>query len=182
MELKERKIYDYINNNKLEIEQLVNDYTKYIYAMINKMSVVFTKEDIEEIISDVFFIVWNNQDKLNINNNMSAYIRGVTKNLIKQKYRHIRINDNITDFEEKLISLSDLERDFYESEENKSILNELKKLKLEDKHIFIQYYYYSKSIKEICILYNMSEAKVKSKLFRTRKKIKKTLKERGGRF
>lgn len=56
---------------------------------------------------------------------------------------------------------------------------ELEKLKDIDKQIFIEYYYKDKSIKKISTLFNMSETKIKSKLFRIRKRIKKSLKGRG---
>ena len=46
----------------------------------------------------------------------------------------------------------------------------------EDKEIFLSYYYDERSIKEIAIIFNFSEAKVKSRLFRIRKKLKKSFK------
>ena len=179
MEVKDEKIYSYISKGKLEIEQIMKDYTNYVFAIIKKSYAQFSKEDIEEIASDVFLILWNNQNKLDVNNSMSAYIRGITKNLIKQKCRNIRINDDITDYEEELISLSNIELNISEQEENKAIMKQLEKLKPEDRDIFVLYYYEDKPIKEICKIHNMSESKVKSKLFRIRKKLKKTLKERG---
>ena len=179
MEVKDEKIYSYISKDKLEIEKIMKDYSNYVFAIIKKSYAQFSKEDIEEIASDVFLILWNNQNKLDINNNMAAYIRGITKNLIKQKRRNIRVNDNIIDYEEELVSLSNIELDISEQEENKIILKQLKKLKPEDRDIFMLYYYEDKTIKEICKIHNMSESKVKSKLFRIRKKLKRILKERG---
>ena len=49
----------------------------------------------------------------------------------------------------------------------------------EDKDMFLLYYYFSKSIKEISKDLNCSEFKIKSRLFRIRKKLKANL-ERGG--
>ena len=52
-------------------------------------------------------------------------------------------------------------------------------MKQEDKDIFIFYYYSSRTIKEIANMLNITENKVKSRLFRIRKKIKKELEKRG---
>ena len=52
-------------------------------------------------------------------------------------------------------------------------------MKEEDKNIFIAYYYYSRSIKEISSDLKISELKVKSRLFRIRRKLKKVLEQRG---
>jgi len=178
--LNNQKIYNYIDDNKLNIQKVMNDYTNYIFSIIRNDYINFSDEDIEEIILDVFFTLWNNQSKLDINKKMSSYIAGITKNLIKKKYRSNRkINENIDDFEDKLIDFSNIELSFIQRERNKIINDELNSMKTEDKNIFIKYYYYEKSIKEIADNFNMSESKVKSKLFRIRKKLHKALKKRG---
>lgn len=171
-------IYMYMNSSKLDIEKVMLDYTGYIYTIV-KNAGNFSKEDIEEIVSDVFFALWNNQEKLDINRKMSIYLWGITKNIIKKKFRNIKINDNIEDFEENLISKEDIIISSSRDEINTIIINELNKMKSEDEEIFIKFYYYSKKIKEISIELNITEAKVKTKLHRIRKKIKERL-EKGG--
>lgn len=173
------KIYSYMIDNRLNLEKVMNDYTNYIYAIIRNDYTNFADEDIEEIILDVFLTLWNNQNKLDINKKMSSYIAGITRNLIKKKYRQKKINENIEDYEEKLIDFSNIEISFIQREKNTIINNELSSLKPEDKDIFIKYYYFEKSIKEIAIYYNISESKVKSKLFRIRKRLHSVLKKRG---
>lgn len=179
MNVKYRKIYSYLSNDILEIEEIMKDYTNYIYTIIRNTYIKFSNEDIEEISLDVFLTLWNNQNKLDINKDMSAYIAGITKNLIKKKLRKNIINDNIEDYEEELIDTNNVEFVFSKNEKNKLIFDELTKMKIEDREIFIEYYYGEKNIKEISKIFNISESKVKSKLFRIRKKIKKILKEMG---
>lgn len=179
MEVKNRKIYNYMSNNILKIEDIMNDYTNYIYTIIRNSYVNLPDEDVEEIVLDVFLTIWNNQSKLDINKKLSSYIVGITRNLIKKKYRDYITNDNIEDYEEQLVDLTNIELIFSKNEKQKVILNELEKMKKEDKEIFIQYYYEERNIKEISKIFNVSESKVKSKLFRIRKKLKKVLNGRG---
>ena len=110
---------------------------------------------------------------------MTAYIAGITKNLILKKARKQKNLENIDEYQEKLANTQNIELDYLESQKNKFIINELEKIKKEDREIFIQYYYEERKIKEISIMFKISESKVKSKLFRIRKKIKKNLKEGG---
>ena len=173
------KIYNYMIDNRLNLKKAMNDYTNYIYAIIRNDYTNFTDEDIEEIVLDVFLTLWNNQNKLDINKKMSSYIAGITRNLIKKKYRQNKISENIEDYEERLIDFSNIEISFIQREKNTIINNELNSLKPEDKDIFIKYYYFEKSIKEIANYYNISESKVKSKLFRIRKRLHRVLKKRG---
>lgn len=179
MEVKDKKIYDYIRNNELQIEKALKDYTNYVYTIIRKACSKLPKEDMEEINLDVFLTLWKNQNKLNTNNNMSSYIAGITKNLIKQKYRLIKTNDNILDYEEHLISTLNIELVHSKNEQNAIIVNELKKLKDEKRSIFISYYYENKSIKQISSLKKLSESKIKTELFRIRRKLETALKKKG---
>lgn len=175
-----KKIYSYIIENKLLIEDLLNDYSNYIYTIIRN-SCNFNEEDIEEIVLDVIMTVWKNQNKLDINKEMSSYIAGITKNIIRKKYRDLKSFEFIDDYENNLIDISDIELQFIDKEKNSYIEKQLSKMKPIDKQIFINYYYDNYSIKTISNLYDMSESKIKSKLFRLRKRLKKVF-EKGGMF
>ena len=179
LEIKNRKISTYIEHDKLLTEKVIKDYMNYIYTIIMNAPVNLSQEDIEEIFIDVILTLWKNQNKLDINKSMSAYISGITKNLIKYKCRQKNFYLNIDDYEEQLSDLKNIDIAIEENEREKIISNELETLKEDDRTIFIEYYYSEKSIKEISIIFNMSESKIKSKLFRIRKKIKKALKKGG---
>lgn len=179
MEKVNDKIYNYIKNNELKIEEIMEKYNSYIYTIINHFPINFSKEDEEEIILDVYLTLWNNKEKLDINKSMTAYIAGITKKLILKKSRKQKNLENIDEYQEKLANTQNIELDYLESQKNKFIINELEKMKKEDREIFIKYYYEERKIKEISIMLKISESKVKSKLFRIRKKIKKNLKEGG---
>ena len=48
-----------------------------------------------------------------------------------------------------------------------------------DKGIFLDFYYYSKSINDIAKKYNISEDSAKQRLYRIRKRIKKEIQKNG---
>ena len=78
-------IKNYIRNNKLQLESIINDYSNYInYIIKNNAHFNFSSEDIEEICSDVFFAIWNNQSKIKSDYKLSNYIYGITQNLMKK--------------------------------------------------------------------------------------------------
>lgn len=173
-------IKDYKENEELNIEQIVKDYSGYIYKIIdNSSKIFFSSEDIEEIISDVFFILWKNKEKLDTEKQLSSYIAGITRNLIKQKNKKFKTFVDIEDYIEKVDCNIDLEKDYEYQERIDLLSNYLNKMKQDDKDIFKLFYYSGKSIKEIAIIMNLSEFSVKSKLYRTRKKLRNKL-EKGG--
>lgn len=81
MELK-----DYIQNNELNLDRIVDDFSAYVRTIINNMvGNNLSYEDKEEILSDTFFVLWKNR-----NNNilsLDSYIAGIAKNLVKEKLK-----------------------------------------------------------------------------------------------
>lgn len=169
-------IYEYLEKDELNIELIMKEYTNYIFTIIKNSSNNLIPEDIEEIISDVFLTIWNNREKLDIEKELSPYIAGITKNLIKKKYRDNKTYENIEDYEEKLISIEGIDLYYEEEERNEILIKNLELLKPEEQRIFMMFYYEDKKIKEIAQVLDVSQSKVKMKLYRIRKKLKQSLK------
>ena len=171
----ENTIYMYIKEDMLDIDKIINDFSGYLYTIIQNTG-SFKKEDIEEIISDTYLILWNNQYKLDLDKKLSSYLVGIVKNLIKQKYKVFNNSyENIESYEDVLITNEGLDVVIENNEVNRKIIELLNKLKEDDKEIFYEYYFYSRKIKEIAIENNISESKVKIILHRTRNKLRKEL-------
>lgn len=157
-----KKIKQYIANQQLDIDSIINEFTPYVFVMIRNSNYHFNNEDIEEIASDVFLTIWKNSNKLDINKEISPYIAGITKNLILKKNREIKCqNANIDEFENLLYSKNDVIVQVENNDRNTIILKEIANMNKEDKEIFIYYYYYANGIKEIAKKLDISEKKVK---------------------
>lgn len=169
-----KEIKYYIKNNELDLEKIIDEYLPYIATIINNMSKDrLNNEDKEEIASEVFFILWKNKNKLDINKNLSSYIAGITKNIVKQYLRKIQINFNISDYENSLYSYDKI--DFIDNslEEISKIERKLENMKEIDQKVFLDFYYSSKSIKDIAKEQKISVFSVKQRLYRIRNKIKR---------
>ena len=178
--MKNRKIKEYIFNNELDLEKIINDYSSYIGTIIDNMSKrTISNEDKEEIASDVIFILWKNNYKLDIEKSISSYIAGVTRNVVKEYLKKRKVTFDISDFENSLVSFDEIKLLDESVEEIINIEKKLDSLKEIDKKIFIDFYYSSKSIKDIAIKNNMTEFSIKQRLYRIRKKIKKEVKKNG---
>lgn len=166
----------YIENNDLNIKQIVLDYTNYVYKIIINMSKeILTNEDIEEIISDVFFAIWKNEIKLDKNALLKPYIAGVARNIIKNKLRNVKVTEEITEMYRDNLEIDDV---IEGREEYEIISNEINKLG-EDGKIFMLYYYKGMRAKEIANRMNLTEFNIHTKLHRIKKKLKIVLSERG---
>lgn len=174
--IEERLIEKYFKNNELNMRKVVDDYYNYIGTIIKNFQNV-TPEDEEEIISDVFFIIWNNKEKLDWKLKFSPYIAGITKKVIYKKYNQNRISKLIYDgFEDDIIDNFNIEKLLEEKEINDCILSNLKSLGEKEYLVFTKFYYEDKKVKDIAKDLEMSVSSVKTTLHRTRKKVKEFLK------
>ena len=174
-ELKDLKqLENYYKNNEIDMDQIIEDFTPYITTIINNgTNDKISFEDKEEIFSDTFFILWKNRDRLNINISLNSYLAGITRNLIKEKYRKAKIIYDISDFENDTINYVNM----YENDRELifDVEQKVKGLKDIDIKIVNLFYYSSISIKDIAKKLNISALNVKTRLHSIRKKIKKEL-------
>ena len=172
------QLENYYKNNEIDIDQIIEDFAPYITTVINNgtdNSLSF--EDKEEIFSDTFFLLWKNRNRLNINVSLKSYLAGITSNLIKEKYRKLKIVYDISDFENESLNCINM----YENDRELiyDVEQKIKGLKDIDNEIINLFYYSSMSIKDIARKINISELNVKTRLHRIRKRIKKEL-DNGG--
>lgn len=178
--MKKEILKDYLIKEKLDIDKLLNDFYGYVYIIVkNGVSIHITDQDIEEIISDVFIAIWKNSSKLSNTIDIKAYLAGISKNVIKNKYRKNELNVSISEYEEKIVDISNLEKRVEENEQNVIIKNTLKTLKNEEYNAFIMFYYEAKTTKQIAEKLKCTVGKVKVILHRVRKKIKRNLEDGG---
>lgn len=151
--MKKEVLKDYLVKGKIDIDKLLDDFYGYVYIIVkNGVSIYIIDEDIEEIIYDVFIAIWKNSNVLSNTTDIKAYLTGTAKNIIKNKYRKPEINFSISDYEEKIIDNSNLEKIAEENEKNIIIKECLKNLKEEEYKIFIMFYEVNK--KKKIILYH----------------------------
>ena len=174
------KIKHYICNNELDLEKIINDYSAYVGTIIDNMSrYTISNEDKEEICSEVFFILWKNTYKLDINKILSSYIAGITRNIAKDYLKKNKILYDVSDYENSLYSNDKIELLDNNIEEISRIEKKLDSMKEIDKKVFLDFYYSSKSIRDIAKEQKITEFSVKQRLYRIRNKIKKEVKGNG---
>lgn len=174
-----KQIRNYFIDNELNVKQIVNDYSRYVLTIVKNMTKDFlSDEDVEEIISDVFFAIWKNQKNLKKDMPFKPYLSTVTKNIVKNKLKSNKNLFNLLELQEDIKSNFNVNLILESQEESEIISKELDKMK-DDAKIFIMFYYYGKKVKEIAKELGYTEFNINTKLHRIRKKIKKALEERG---
>ncbi len=174
-----KELNDYIIDGKIDMDRIIDDYTPYLRTIIqNMIGDKLSNEDKEEIVLDTFFILWKRyKEKISINS-LSAYLAGVSRNLVKEKIKKLRYTIDIRQCE-NLIEFGSIDIYIQDREEIDELCSKIKNLKEIDIKIVNLFYYDSKLIKDIARELKISEMNVKTRLHRIRKKIKNELKKGG---
>lgn len=75
---------DYVSYNKLFV-CYYGKLCQYVYSILEN------KEDAEDIVQELFLIIWNNREKIDVKENVSAYLYRMAKNL---SLNHLKGNVN----------------------------------------------------------------------------------------
>lgn len=131
-----RIIINYIENQELNIEKIMEEFTPYVYKIVLNKNLKINEEDTEEIVSDVFLAIWKNKDNLDKSKSISSYLAGITHNLCAKKLRNnneiINVEEYQNIYEDKTIS-----NIVENTEKNNIIISELENMKKEDRDIFM---------------------------------------------
>ena len=176
--MKDKLLLKLKKHDEKALQAVIEQYSLLVATVVNNISKSsLTKEDIEETVADVFVTLWNNADKVQ-EGKLKGYICCIarTRTLNKIAVNRNKAVLNIDDYDPKDdFSIAD-------ETEKKDIHRELreiiKEIELPDREILIRYYYYYQTVSQISEAMGINIETVKSKLRRTRNKIKAKLIER----
>lgn len=152
-------------------------YGRLCYGIAD--GILHCKEDSEESVNDTYMAVWERIPPENPEH-FSAYLCGIVRNVSLKKYEYKnaqkRNEGRNTPLEELENVLPDPSRDALcalESRELGEAINAfLRTLPREDRNIFIRRYWFFHKTRQIAADFSCTESRIKSILFRTRKKLR----------
>lgn len=169
------------NGNQKSLGKLIDKYYNYVFTIVYSIvGKITATEDIEEICADVFVSLWNNADNIDpAYKEIKPYIDAIARNTAKNRLKAIKSIDLPLDEEIIIIDSNEVEKEVLHDELSQ-ILNEcVSNLKEPDREIIIRYYFFYEKVKDIADELNINESTVKTKLFRSRNKLKNMIIERG---
>ena len=174
----------YWQRKELAILETQKKYENYLTKIA--YNILCDAEDSKESVNDTYLRAWNSMPP-NRPDILSAYLAKITRRLsidiFRKKHSQKRFGsqyaDSLSELEESL-SGGDSTRQTVDVHLLAEAINRyLRSLSLEARNIFICRYYFSDSIKDISSYLHISEAKIKSSLFRSRSGLKIFLEKEG---
>lgn len=164
------------------LKEIMDRYTNYARTVVRNFSRgTLSEQDIDELCSDVFFSLWQHRESLDEKIGFRSYLSAIARNAVKDCFKSAKPHiENIKDISELEIPDGFSVEDAAQLHEMLRCLDKgLEQLPEEEREIFARYYFYGESTPKIAGKMNIAESTVRSKLSRTRNKLKEYLTERG---
>ena len=142
-------------------------------------------EDVEECVNDTYLALWDTIPPATPAP-LSAFAAKITRNLAMKRLEYLSASKrnaeaalSFEELSECLCTQDDFSQVMEQQALRQAITDFLESQDAESRCIFLRRYFFFDSVKEIALRYGMSQSKVKSKLMRTRNKLKDYLIQEG---
>ena len=165
------------NGNQKSLEKLMDKYYNYVFTIIyNIVRESATIEDVEEIAADVFVKLWNNRNKLDPKyKSIKPYLASISRNTTINYLKTMGDIELPLEEDFLILDIDGVEEKILDKELSKMLNQCIKELEEPDREIIIRYYFFYEKVKDIAVKLDMNESTVKTKLFRSREKLKNML-------
>ena len=153
---------------------MIDTYNPYVSTIVyNIIGVTMGSSEIEEIVSDTFYILWINAHCVQ-RGKVKAYLAAVARNKAKE---YLRKCGREVPLEEDIILVADDDpaHEITEQEQARFLREAVLAMPFPEWEIFYRYYYYYQPVAAIAEEMGINLSTVKTKLHRGRKKLKEIL-------
>lgn len=142
------------NREKNSIDEAIRIYTPYLSTVLYHMTGnSLPKEDIEEIVADVFVVLWKNTGRIDLQKGtLRSYLAVVARNFALKRINFMEENFHNNYVWETVMSLGE-----------------------PDSEIFVRRYKFDEKIKDISKAMGLNISTVKTRLSRGKRKLRKML-------
>ena len=166
------------------ISQTDKKYGRYCYSIA--YNILTNKEDAEESVSDTYMTAWSTIPPRRPSV-LSTFLGKITRQIAIDRWRERSASKRgggevtlaLEELEECIAGHQNLEMEFERTELLRAYVKFLDTLPVTERRVFLCRYWYVDSIDSISEKFGFSQSKVKTMLYRTRKKLRKALWEEG---
>lgn len=163
------------------LDESIQRYGRYVSAVVsNIIGAAMTLQDVEEVVSDVFFDLWRQSAQVrpgHLKGFLSHVARNKAVNKLRQQKRELSLEED--ELFHPQSPQPPLEETMSQQERAGAVRRALEQMGEPDREIFLRHYYYCETVSAIALELDMNSSTVKSRLARGRSKLKALLLEGG---
>ena len=167
------------SDDESAIYTVSGEFSGYVLTVIrNFSSGTLSPQDMEELCSDVFFKLWQHRKDLDESFGLKPYLSVCAKNAVKNRLRSLKApNEDIDELDIPDDLTVEHMAELHEMMEH--LNNAMESLSESEREVFLRYFFYGEKTADIASAMRINRGTARSKLSRTRGKLKKYLKQRG---
>ena len=159
------------------LDKAVAQYSGYAAAIARSvLGPAATREDLEEIVSDVFVALWRSADRLDETRPLKGYLAAIARNAAIDRLRRQRPTEPLP--ADDLLHADEAdgpEAQALRREQAETLRRLLLEMAADDREIFVRFYYYRQTVREIAQIMERNESTVKARLARGRARLRDKL-------
>ena len=161
------------------LEEIISRFTPYVCTIIRNFSCrCLSEQDVEDLTADVFVRLWKYRSGLNPEQGIRAYLSAITRSCVKNFLAKHRA-DTLDISEYNPLSPMDTVELCMTSMAMKCLHDGLDSLEKTEREIFVRFYFFGEKTTVISKAVGLSDGAIRTRLTRTRKKIRDYMIERG---
>lgn len=170
----------YWSRSELAISTTAEKYGSYCYAVAD--NILHSKEDSDECVNDTWLNAWNCMPPQRPYV-LSAFLAKITRSLAFNRYNYLRrkkrgggeLDILLSELDECVAARDNVEKGYDEAQTAQVITSFLKEQPKRNTALFVQRYFFCRSISELKKLTGWSQSKITSILYRMRVQLKERL-------
>ena len=158
------------------LQEAMDRYGSYVKTVIyNVLRNQGTREDLEELSSDVFYSLWEHAGTIS-RGKVKAWLGAVARNRAKSFLRSLH---QTLPMDEDVLELPDAspENQTLEKDLRRRLLDAVRSMPPVDKEIFLRFYYEYQTMEQIAASMDIPVGTIKSRLSRGRRRLKQVIME-----
>lgn len=165
--------------SRAALEQAIRRYTPYVSVTVWRVlsSGGAAKEDVEEVVSDVFLALWEHAGTLDEGKELLPWLGTVARNKAADRLRRLPVPAAPLDGLAGITGGPEEEAEQREWAER--LWQAVEGLEEPDRTLFLRYYYYGDKLKDVAKALDLNLSTAKSRLLRGRRSLRKVLEEGG---
>lgn len=159
------------------LDRAIGQYSGYAAAVARGvLGPQATREDLEEIVADVFVALWRSAARLDETRPLKSYLAAIARNAAIDRLRRQRPEEPLP--ADDLLAADDAEGPEAQTlrrEQAETLRRLLLEMAADDREIFVRFYYYRQTVHEIASVMERNESTVKARLARGRARLRDKL-------
>lgn len=174
----------YFRRDTDALQETDKKYGKYCFSIAD--NILSNREDAQECVNDTYLDAWNSIPP-HRPRSLALFLGKITRRISIDRWRKAQAAKRgrgemplvLDELYDCIADCRDVEQELERKRLAQTMNSFVKGLPLAERNVFLCRYWYMDSVKAIARRFHYTEAKVKSMLYRTREKLRITLREEG---